>query len=291
MVRAEAGVLGGPSQSPWEADSCSAPWSGSVDVIALPTFSLCLSLDMTLDVTGCPSPSEAPHHLVRYIYYSSCTVAPPTTATGMTSLRDRQRAGPSERRYARAATTGAAVIESAAIGPGGVDIGYEPRGIRAAMELDETGRHGRGMDDEQRVDLGVSLFIPYRYMEDRIFRTLQDAGFDDWTLAQCRVFQRIHPDGSRLTDLADQAQMSKQSAGVLVDELQRLGYVRRVPDPTDGRARLIVIEQRGRRAVEVAMATRDEILAQWQAYLGTRNFALLHQILDQLREITDPYAR
>ena len=42
-----------------------------------------------------------------------------------------------------------------------------------------------GMDDEQRVDLGVSLFIPYRYAEDRVFRALQDAGFDDWTLAQC----------------------------------------------------------------------------------------------------------
>ncbi|MDX6418759.1 MAG: hypothetical protein QOG28_3379, partial [Trebonia sp.] len=43
------------------------------------------------------------------------------------------------------------------------------------------------MDDEQRVDLGVSLFIPYRYTEDRVFRALQDAGFDDWTLAQCRL--------------------------------------------------------------------------------------------------------
>jgi len=49
------------------------------------------------------------------------------------------------------------------------------------------------MDDDHRVDLGVSLFIPYRYMEDRMFRTLQDAGFDDWTLAQCRVFQRVAP--------------------------------------------------------------------------------------------------
>jgi DNA-binding MarR family transcriptional regulator len=144
-----------------------------------------------------------------------------------------------------------------------------------------------GMHDEQRVDLGVSLFIPYRYAEDRVFRALQDAGFDDWTLAQCRVFQRIDPNGSRLTDLADQAQMSKQSAGVMVDQLERLGYVRRVPDPTDGRARLIVIEQRGRRAVEVAAATLDEIFSEWKAYLGTRNFTLLHQILDQLREITD----
>ena len=148
-----------------------------------------------------------------------------------------------------------------------------------------------GMDDEQPVDLGVALFIPYRYMEDRIFRAVQDAGFDDWTLAQVRVFQRLGPDGSRLTDLADQAQMSKQSAGVLVDQLERLGYVRRVPDPTDGRARLIVIEERGRRAAEVARATSTAILAEWTAFLGTRNFALLHQILDQLREITDPYAR
>jgi DNA-binding MarR family transcriptional regulator len=146
------------------------------------------------------------------------------------------------------------------------------------------------MDDEQPVDLGVALFIPYRYMEDRIFRAIQDAGFDDWTLAQVRVFQRLAPDGSRLTDLAVQAQMSKQSAGVLVDQLERLGYVRRVPDPTDGRARLIVIEERGRRAAEVAMATSSEILAEWKAFLGTRNFTLLHQILDQLREITDPYA-
>ncbi|MEZ0113875.1 DNA-binding MarR family transcriptional regulator [Catenulispora sp. EB89] len=146
------------------------------------------------------------------------------------------------------------------------------------------------MDDGQRVDLGVSLFIPYRYTEDRLFRALRDAGFDDWTLAQCRVFQRVGPDGSRLKDLADQAQMTKQSASVMVDQLEHLGYVRRVPDPTDGRARLIVIEERGKRAVEVAMATLDEIYAEWKTYLGTRNFTLLQQILDQLREITDPYA-
>jgi DNA-binding MarR family transcriptional regulator len=147
------------------------------------------------------------------------------------------------------------------------------------------------MGDEQRMDLGVSLFIPYRYTEDRIFRALQDAGFDDWTLAQCRVFQRVAADGSRLTDLADQAQMSKQSAGVLVDQLEHLGYVRRVPDPTDGRARLIVIEDRGQQAVKVAKATLDEILSEWKEYLGTRNFTLLHEILDQLREITDTYGR
>lgn len=146
------------------------------------------------------------------------------------------------------------------------------------------------MNDEQTVNLGTSLFIPYRYTEDRVFRTLQAAGFDDWTLAQCRVFQRISPEGSRLTDLADQAQVSKQSAGSMVDQLERLGYVRRAPDPQDGRARLIMIEGRGLRVLEIVQETLDEILVEWKTYLGTRNFTLLQQILDQLREITDPYA-
>jgi hypothetical protein len=41
----------------------------------------------------------------------------------------------------------------------------------------------------------------------------------------------------------------------------------------------------------VATATSSEILSEWRAYLGTRNFTLLHQILDQLREITDPFAQ
>jgi DNA-binding MarR family transcriptional regulator len=76
----------------------------------------------------------------------------------------------------------------------------------------------------------------------------------------------------------------------MVDQLERLGYVRGVPDPADGRARSIVVEERGRRAVEVAAAALDEILAEWKAYLGTRNVTLLHQILEQLREITAPYA-
>jgi DNA-binding MarR family transcriptional regulator len=143
---------------------------------------------------------------------------------------------------------------------------------------------------DARINLGVLLLIPYRHMEERVFNTIQEAGFNDWTLAQAKVFQRIAPEGSRLTTLAAQSQMTKQSAGVLVDELERLGYVRRVPDPTDKRARLIQIQDRGWRAIEVGQVAHDSIVAEWQQYLGTRNFTVLRELLEQLREITDPFA-
>lgn len=143
---------------------------------------------------------------------------------------------------------------------------------------------------EPPVNLGVLLFIPYRHMENRILQAVKDAGFDDVTLAQARVFQRIAPDGSRLTDLAEQAQMTKQSVAGLVDELERAGYVRRVADPNDRRARLIQIDERGRKAGKAAQAAHDRILAEWRAHVGARRFSQLRATLEQLRVITDPFA-
>jgi DNA-binding MarR family transcriptional regulator len=140
------------------------------------------------------------------------------------------------------------------------------------------------------INFGVLLFIPYRHMENRILQAIKDAGYDELTLAQARVFQRIVPGGSRLTDLAEQAQITKQSAAGLIDELERMRFVRRVPDPNDRRARLIQLDRRGREAVKVAQATHDEIQAEWRAHIGIRRFRELRDTLERLRTITDPYA-
>ena len=138
--------------------------------------------------------------------------------------------------------------------------------------------------------VGLLLFLPYRAMEARVLAALGDAGFDDVTLAQARVFQRIGPDGTRLTDLAEQAQVTKQTAGFLVDQLERAGYVRRVPDPADGRARLVRITARGSAAQAAAAEVVAEVEVEWEKHLGSRRMNALRETLVRLREITDPYA-
>lgn len=140
------------------------------------------------------------------------------------------------------------------------------------------------------LNLGLLLFIPYRALETRVFERLAEAGFDDITPAQSRVFQRISANGTRLTELAEQAQVTKQTAGFLVDQLERAGYVRRVPDPTDARARLVQIAERGARTIPIAAAVVAEIEAEWTAHLGATQAAQLRRALLSLREITDPYA-
>ncbi len=141
-----------------------------------------------------------------------------------------------------------------------------------------------------QLNLGLLLFIPYRALENRVFAALADAGYDDFTPAQARVFQRISANGTRLTELAEQAQVTKQTAGFLVDQLEKAGYVRRVPDPTDARARLVQITERGAESVRVGAAEIARIEAEWTAHLGETKATQLRAALTSLREITDPYA-
>jgi DNA-binding MarR family transcriptional regulator len=139
------------------------------------------------------------------------------------------------------------------------------------------------------LNIGLLLYIPYRAMEARIFTELAAQGYDDFTPAQARIFQRIDEGGTRLTELAERAQVTKQTAGFLVDQLERAGYVERVLDPRDARARLVRIAERGAKALPAAAAVVADIEAEWTAYLGDERMARLREALETLREITDPY--
>jgi len=142
---------------------------------------------------------------------------------------------------------------------------------------------------ENQLNTGLLLFLPYRALETRVFEAIREAGFTDITLAQARILQRIGPDGTRLTDLAEQARVTKQTTGALVQVLEDSGYVRRGPDPTDARARLVCIAERGTAAGVIAARTVAEVEKEWRAHLGTRRYARLRETLLALREITDPY--
>jgi DNA-binding MarR family transcriptional regulator len=75
-------------------------------------------------------------------------------------------------------------------------------------------------------------------------------------------------DGIRLTRLADKSRMTPQALGELVDDLVELGYLRRVPDPTDGRAKLIVFTGRGREALHWGLDAVAGVEAELAEVLG-----------------------
>ena len=141
----------------------------------------------------------------------------------------------------------------------------------------------------QRQELGILLFIANRALEQRAFDAVVAAGITDITLAQARVAARIGPHGSRVSELAEQARVTKQSAAFLVEQLEAVGYVERVPDPTDRRARLVRLTARARPVAQAADAEVQRVLSEWAAHVGEDRVRQMHETLRDLREITDPW--
>ena len=141
----------------------------------------------------------------------------------------------------------------------------------------------------EQLPTSLLMFIASRAASDRIFSAMHDAGYDDVTIAQGRLLMGVDPEGTRLSVLADRAQIAKQTATSLVDKLERSGYVERVPDPSDGRARLVRLTARAEAARPVARAEEARIEAEWEAHLGPERMNQLREALTALREITDPY--
>ena len=141
----------------------------------------------------------------------------------------------------------------------------------------------------RQLPTSLLMFIASRAASTRIFEAMQESGFDDVTIAQSRLMMGIDPEGTRLSVLAARAQIAKQTATALVDRLERAGYVERVPDPADGRARLVRLTPRALAAVPFARAEEDRIEQEWAQHLGPERMGRLREALEALREVTDPY--
>lgn len=139
---------------------------------------------------------------------------------------------------------------------------------------------------EERLNTVSMLGQAYSLLGFQIVEGVVGAGFPHKP-KHSAVFAQISLDGSRLTELARKANMTPQSMGELVDELVQLGYVVRRRDPADGRAKLIVLTDRGRDAVAAGRETVEGIEEQVTRILGERGHGELRALLSKLLDATD----
>ena len=115
-------------------------------------------------------------------------------------------------------------------------------------------------------------------------------GFPDLRPALLAVAQHLRADGSRVTELAERSLLTKPTVVHMVDELERLGYVERRPDPADGRAKLVAPTARGLEAEAAGREAIGEMRDAWAALIGERSMARLETELRRLREALWPPA-
>lgn len=130
---------------------------------------------------------------------------------------------------------------------------------------------------DRGVNLRQLLLRSTRLIGARIETELRNRGYDDIRLSHSVVIANLDLGGNSITEIAERAQTTKQSLGLLVVELEEMGYLVRRVDPNDARARIIRFTARGRRLLLASLEIIDEIEREAEAKLGPDVVAGLRQ--------------
>jgi len=131
-------------------------------------------------------------------------------------------------------------------------------------------------------NLAILLREPFRTMNARLLERLEGRGHPEVRSAHGNVFQYLDDEGTRVSLLAERAQVSKQAMAQLVAHLEVHGYVERVPDPRDGRAKLVRATDRGRDVYAIAREVMGEVEARLTEQLGEAKLRRLRALLQEL---------
>jgi DNA-binding MarR family transcriptional regulator len=117
---------------------------------------------------------------------------------------------------------------------------------------------------------------------EEFYGAMREHGYDDIRPAHGCVFGHIEPEGSRLTDLATRAGFTKQTVGEVTTDLEHMGYVERVPDPEDRRAKIIRLTERGQAAQARGLRLIADTEARWERRYGKARVAELRALLEEV---------
>ncbi len=142
------------------------------------------------------------------------------------------------------------------------------------------------MDTQRDLPLIALLSQVRDAVGSELFARLTELGFAELRPAHGCVFGNIEDMGSRLTELAERSGLTKQSVGEAVADLEELGFVERVPDPADGRAKIIQLTAHGREALAASQEVFADIERRFADELGRERYAEFRQTLLDLHGLT-----
>ena len=140
-------------------------------------------------------------------------------------------------------------------------------------------------DSERPPFVGAQLRAVWQWLRDQMYAGVVAAGYDDLNPAHVGLWRYPGLEGLRPSQLADRVEITKQSVNDLLGHLEQHGYLERLPDSADGRARVIRLTSKGRRLEETIYAEAGAAQLRIAEILGPRRFAQLHSSLELLTEL------
>ena len=137
---------------------------------------------------------------------------------------------------------------------------------------------------DEYINTGAYLRILWDELRYNMEHQLKEKGFNDVSPSHGWIFHNTKEEGSRITELAAIAKITKQSMSALVAQLEEAGYVKKKADPADKRAWLLVLTPKGKKVKETGHEINFLFEKRWEEKLGRKDYRQLRQLLIKLCE-------
>lgn len=137
---------------------------------------------------------------------------------------------------------------------------------------------------DEYINTGAYLRILWDELRSNMESQLKEKGFTDISPSHGWIFHHTKQEGSRITELAAIAKITKQSMSALATQLEEAGYVKKKADATDKRAWLLVLTPRGKKVKEVGQEINYQFEKKWEEKLGKKEYSQFRQLLAKLCE-------
>ncbi|WP_268247607.1 MarR family winged helix-turn-helix transcriptional regulator [Lentzea flava] len=131
-------------------------------------------------------------------------------------------------------------------------------------------------------DIGVLSAHLLSSFQKELFTRLAEAGHEHLRPRHGAIMAYLTAEGARASELSERSGQHKQVVGTLIDELERLGYVTRLPDPADRRAKLVVPTELGRDQIVQAAKIIKDIEARFARQVGAERFAAFKEVFAEI---------
>jgi DNA-binding MarR family transcriptional regulator len=133
-----------------------------------------------------------------------------------------------------------------------------------------------------RPSTGPLLIRAARLFNERAVARGRSVGGLDLRPAHTALFPHLSLEGTRMTALAEKMGVTKQAVSQIAAELEQAGVLCRIPDPSDGRAKLVRFTAEGYDALLAGFDALHEVEDELAAELGEAPMRRLNRDLAKL---------
>jgi len=137
------------------------------------------------------------------------------------------------------------------------------------------------MKKNETPPIARSLLNAFNWFDISLLASMKEQGLEEISHSQSMMMAYLNDSGIRISELAKNLRISRQAAQKRVVELEKIGFVSTVIDPSNLSAKIVTLTPKGRSSTKVALEIFTALEVELSKRIGVDDFNYMKKIVEK----------